>query len=208
MAEKIVDLLEGVATPLTGVGPLIKLQNALAQDPPPPNTVKGTHKGNVPYRQAVLTLRNGAGTVAVYTVKRPNPKMAGVGATGGAENAQSIRCDGVNHQYVSKFDFAAFALHNWIVELNGKVLTYAVAPADLDEFTVADVGGKLQVQVGDGDPLPLGEIAVIKATPLKATILSDALNADVHKVVNPHDYVYVEATAGEPTVADLEFYYR
>jgi len=208
MAEILVDILEDAASPLTGVGNLIKLQNVLAQDPPPPNTVKGTHKGNTPYRQAILTLRNGAGTVAVYTVGRPNPKMAGVGASGSAENAQSIRCDGVNHQYLTKFDYAAFSLHNWIVELEGKVLKYDATPADLTEFSVADVGGKLQVTIGDGDPLPLGEISVIKATPLKKTILSDALNADVHKVVNPRDYVYIEGDAAELTVADLQFYYR
>jgi hypothetical protein len=208
MAEKIVNLIEGVTTPLTGVGPLIKLQSKLAQDPPPPNTVEGTHKGNTPYRQAVLTVRNAAGTVAIYTVKRPNPRMAGVGADGGAENAQAIQCDGTAYQYLTKFDYAAWALHNWIVELNGVVLTFDATPADLTQYKVNDVGGVLQIEIGDGDPVPEGEITVINATPLKATILSDALNGDVHKVVNPHDYVYLEATAGEPSVADLEFYYR
>lgn len=206
MSEKIIDLVLGTAMPLTGVTPLVKFQSRLAQDAIAPSTTKGSDKGDTPYRQAVLRAVNGAGTYAIYTVGRPNPRMAGVGPK--AQYAQSIACDGVSYEFTTKFDYAAFSEHNWIVELNGVPLTYDATPADLTEFNVVDDGGKLQVVIGDGDPLPLGEIAVFQASSLKQTLLSDALNADVEKVVNPADYVYIVGDAAEISKAILAPYYR
>ena len=207
MSEKVIDLIQGTAMALTGVTPIVKLQSRFAQDAIAPSTTKGSDKGDTPYRQMILRLLNTAGVVAVYTVGRPNPRMAGVGPQ--AQYAQSIRCDGVEYEYTTKFDYVDAALHNWIVELNGKVLTQADAPdSTLDEFDIVDDGGKAQVVIGDGTLIPEGDISVIFATPLKKTLLASALNASVEKVVNPHDYVYCEATDGEFTLADLLPYYR
>lgn len=217
MSEKIMSIgeltAEGVTTP-------VKLQSRLAQDAIDPNDTEGTDRGDTPYRLAILNVgRIGAdpttpvGTAAVYTARRPNPRMAGVGDL--AQYAQAIECDGTNHQYVTKFDYAAFDANNWIVELNGVVLTYDSSPADLTEFTVADDGGSLEVQIGDGDPLPDGEITVISVagSGIKSTLLSDGLHVGgVRKICNPHDYVWLEGTEDgqvlDKVTASLEFFYR
>lgn len=218
MSEKIMSIgtiaAEGVTVP-------VKLQSRLAQDAiDAPGDTKGTDKGDTPYRQAILNVSrvsadpsSPAGTVAVYTARRPNPRMAGVGAL--AQYAQAILCDGTNHQYDTKFDYAAFDANNWIVELNGVVLTHAAAPADLTEWLAVDNGGTLQVQIGDGDPLPDGEISVISVagTGIKDTLLADGLQTGgVRKIVNPGDYVWLQAVEVEQecdsTSASLEFFYR
>ena len=185
MAEKIVDLLLGAA-PLAGLGPLIPLTSKVATPGYAPNPTAGTDQGNTPNRTAVLTLRNDAGTVQVITVNRPNPGMAGIGAAGGAENAQEIGADGVAFAFDSKFTYAAFANHNWIVEIAGYLCVYDAAPgpnidplAGVVEFTVIDNGGVLQVQIGDGTNIPVAgtRINVFQADPLKQVMLADALNA-------------------------------
>lgn len=204
MADTFMDLINGATLPLTGATVPVKLQGRLPGDPIDPNTTAGPLAGNTPYRQAVLDVVSTDGTVAIYTVKRPNPNMGGTGTLG--QYSQSIHCDGVNESYVTKFDYDAFSANNWIVELNGVVLKYDATPADLTEFSVADVGGKLGITVGDGDPLPLGEIAVFKASSLVSTILSDGANTSVRKLVNPHDFVYCVGAAGwDATRAQLEF---
>lgn len=218
MSEKIMSIgtlsAEGVTVP-------VKLQSRLAQDAiDAPGDTKGSDKGDTPYRLAVLNVSrvsadptSPVGTCAVYTARRPNPRMAGVGTL--APYAQSLICDGTNHQYDTKFTHAAFSLNNWIVELNGVVLTYDATPADLTEFSVIDNGGTLQVQIGDGTPLPDGEITVVSVagTGIKDTLLSDGLQTGgVRKIVNPQDYVWLEATeAGgqlDEVSASLEFFYR
>lgn len=207
MSEKIIDLLLGTAMPLTGVTPVVKLQSRFAQDAIAPSTTKGSDKGDTPYRQMVLRSVASAGTYALLTVGRPNPRMAGVGPQ--AQYAQSIACDGVNHEFTSKFDYDDAANHNWIAELNGKVLVQDDTPdATLDQFDIVDDGGKAQVVIGDGTLIPQGEIALIKASSLVKTLLSDAANADVEKVVNPGDYVYILGDAAEISKAVLAPYYR
>jgi hypothetical protein len=207
MATKILDIVTPGAT-VNGVSGIVRLVTGLAQDAISPSTTKGSDKGDTPYRLATLEIASdGADDLAVYGVGRPNPKMAGIGSW--AQYAQSLHADGTTADFTTKFTYAAFSAHNWIVELNGVPLTYDATPADLTEFSVTDVGGVLQVNIGDGAPLPKGEVVVINATPLKKTLLAAAPNESVKKIVNPADYIYIE-TGGAMVVAraQLEFFYR
>ena len=94
-----------------------------------------------------------AGDLACYTVGLPNPLMAGTGLYG--DYVQAIRCDGEAYEFTTKFDYAAFSAHNWVVMLANDILDYAAAPgANLEEFNVVNDGGALQVVVGDGTLIP------------------------------------------------------
>lgn len=202
----------GVTTP-------VKLQSKEAQAAIDPNSTAGTDKGDTPYRLAMLSVSricadatDPVGTCAVYTCRRPNPRMAGIGTY--AQYAQELEADGVNAYVTTKFDYAAFSLNNWIVELNGVPLTYDATPADLTEFSVSDSDGYLRVTIGDGDPLPAGRIVVVQVggSGMKATLLADGDNFGTTKIVNPYDYVWLQATEDtgqlDETSAALEFFYR
>lgn len=206
MAQKIIDLSVGYGDIAADLGNLFPLQTNEAKDAVAPGTTKSTFKGNVPYRDAILDIRVSAGDMAVYTLGLPNPRMAGTGTYG--QYAQAIRCDGTAHQYTTKFDHAAFSAHNWVAMLAGSILTYAAAPSDLTEFTVADDGGKLQVQVGDGSPVPVGgtELWVFQASGLKKTLMATATTPDMRKPITPRDLVYLEGSGATIERAILEFY--
>lgn len=215
MSEKLIDLIAGVTMPLTGATVPFKMQNKQAADAPPPNTTKGTLKGDTPYRQAILDLMSSAGTVQMLTIQRPSEDNAGVGVL--AQYAQGIYVDGTGNAVVTKFDFAAFDdEYNWLVELNGVVCEYNAAPGpNIDpeagpiQFSVADDGnGKLEVTIGDGTTNPKGKVGVWDTTQLKRTILSDAANENINKIVNPNDYVMLIGDAWQGDRATLQPYYR
>jgi hypothetical protein len=209
MAQKIIDLTEdygSVEAADADLGKLFFLQTNVAKDAVDPGSDKSTFKGNVPYRDAILDVQVSESDLAVYTAGLPNPMMAGTGLYG--QYAQAIRCDGSSYKFTTKFTHAAYTKYNFIALLAGSLLTFDATPADLTEFKVNDDGGKLQIEIGDGDPVPAADLtlAVYQLSSLKKTLMATATTPNKRKPVTPRDVVWIEGDTTTIDRAILEFY--